>query len=117
MKSCVAAIFALVALVLLVSHRGEAMTCGRVDVALAPCIGYLTGRDGDTPSPRCCAGVKAVKEMAQTTADKRACCSCVKDAANRHQDLKDAAAQSLPAKCDVQMDIIVSRDVNCDKIN
>ncbi|KAL0397683.1 UNVERIFIED_CONTAM: Non-specific lipid-transfer protein A [Sesamum calycinum] len=62
-------------------------------------------------------GQAAVKVMAETTADKRACCSCVKAAANRYADLKDAAAQSLPTKCGVQMDIPISRSVDCDKIN
>ncbi|GFQ08646.1 non-specific lipid-transfer protein a [Phtheirospermum japonicum] len=71
-----------------------------------PCVGYLEGGAG--PSPACCSGVKAVKGLAQTTADKRTCCGCVKAAANRYTDLKDEAAQSLPAKCGVQLDIPIS---------
>ncbi|GFQ08645.1 non-specific lipid-transfer protein 1 [Phtheirospermum japonicum] len=82
----------------------EAVTCGQVDAALMPCVGYLTGGAG--PSPACCSGVKAVKGLA-----------CVKAAANRYTDLKDEAAQSLPAKCGVQFDIPISRTVDCDKIN
>ncbi|GFQ06533.1 non-specific lipid-transfer protein a [Phtheirospermum japonicum] len=74
-------------------------------------------RGGCRPLPACCSGVKAVKGLAQTTADKRTCCGCVKAAANRYTDLKDEAAQSLPAKCGVQLDIPISRTVDCDKIN
>ncbi|KAL0404585.1 UNVERIFIED_CONTAM: Non-specific lipid-transfer protein A, partial [Sesamum radiatum] len=59
-------------------------------------------------------GVKTVKGMADTTADKRACCSCVKAAANRCAELKDVAAQSLPTKCGIQMDVPISRSVHCD---
>ncbi|KAI3444793.1 hypothetical protein Pfo_001458, partial [Paulownia fortunei] len=115
MKGGVVEVFALVAIVSLVVHQGQAVTCGQVDAALVPCISYLTGGGGDNPSPACCAGVKTVKGLAQTTADKRACCSCVKAAANRYADLKDEAAQSHPTKCGVQMDIPVSRSVDCDK--
>ncbi|KAK4414597.1 Non-specific lipid-transfer protein 1 [Sesamum alatum] len=115
MKGAVAAVIAILAVISLVAQQGQAVTCGQVDAALVPCISYLTGRGGDSPSPACCSGVKTVKGMAQTTADKRACCSCVKAAANRYADLKDVAAQSLPTKCGVQMDIPVSRTVDCDK--
>ncbi|GFQ07482.1 non-specific lipid-transfer protein a [Phtheirospermum japonicum] len=107
MKGGVVAVIAIVAIFSLVVRPGRAVTCPQVDAALAPCISYLTGHEG--PSPPCCAGVKAVKGMAQTTADKRTCCSCVKAAANRYADLKDDIAQSLPSKCGVQLDIPVSR--------
>ncbi|KAI3444790.1 hypothetical protein Pfo_001455, partial [Paulownia fortunei] len=109
MKGGVVAVIAVLAVISLVLQPGHAVTCGQVDAALVPCISYLTGHGGDSPSPACCSGVKAVKGMAQTTADKRACCGCVKAAANRYADLKDEAAQSLPTKCGVQMDIPVSR--------
>ncbi|KAK6119357.1 hypothetical protein DH2020_046898 [Rehmannia glutinosa] len=108
MKGGVVAVIAIIAIFSLVVQPGQAVTCGQVDAALVPCINYLTGHEA-SPSPPCCAGVKAVKGMAQTTADKRACCGCVKAAANRYADLKDAAAQSLPTKCGVQLDIPVSR--------
>ncbi|XP_011089520.1 non-specific lipid-transfer protein A-like [Sesamum indicum] len=116
MKGGVVAVITILAFFTLVVKPGQAVTCGQVDAALVPCISYLTGQ-GDSPSPACCAGVKAVKGMAQTTADKRACCSCVKAAANMYANLKDAAAQSLPTKCGVQLDIPISRSVDCDKIN
>ncbi|KAL3651131.1 hypothetical protein CASFOL_007534 [Castilleja foliolosa] len=115
MKGCVIPMIAILAVFSLVVKPGRAVTCGQVDAALAPCISYLTGHEG--PSPPCCAGVKAVKGMAQTTDDKRACCGCVKAAANRYADLKDEMAQGLPAKCGVQLDIPVSRTVDCNKIN
>ncbi|KAI3444787.1 hypothetical protein Pfo_001452 [Paulownia fortunei] len=103
MKGGVVAVVAILAIFSMVVQPGQAVTCGQVDAALVP------------PSPACCAGVKAVKGLAQTTADKRACCGCVKAAANRYADLKDDAAQSLPTKCGVQMDVPISRSVDCDK--
>ncbi|GER31164.1 non-specific lipid-transfer protein [Striga asiatica] len=107
-------VIVILAVLSLAVQPGWAVTCGQVDAALAPCISFLTGH-ADSPPPGCCAGVKTVKGLAQTTADKRACCSCVKTAAIRIDDLKDSAAQSLPTSCGVQLDIPVSRTVDCDK--
>ncbi|EYU42347.1 hypothetical protein MIMGU_mgv1a016768mg [Erythranthe guttata] len=108
MKGGVIAVIAILAVFQLAVQHGHAVTCGEVDVSLMPCINYLIGHDS-SPSPACCAGVKAVKGMA--------CCGCVKAAANRYTDLKDEAAQSLPTKCAVQLDIPISRTVDCTKIN
>ncbi|XP_073119594.1 non-specific lipid-transfer protein 1-like [Henckelia pumila] len=108
-------IIAIVAVVQFFAQPGHAVvTCGEVDVALLPCIDYLRGHEAE-PTPACCNGVKSVKGMAGTPADKKTCCNCVKLAASRYPDLKDAAAQSLPAKCGVELDILISADVDCDK--
>ncbi|GER49375.1 non-specific lipid-transfer protein [Striga asiatica] len=108
MRGGVFAVIAILAVFSLVVQPGWAVTCGQVDSALAPCIGYLIGTVG-SPSQPCCAGVRAVKAMAKTTADKRTSCNCVKAAASRYTNLKDSAAQTLPTKCGVQLDIVVSR--------
>ncbi|PIN22784.1 hypothetical protein CDL12_04501 [Handroanthus impetiginosus] len=79
-----------------VLQPGQVRTCGQVDAYLLPCISYLNKHGRDSPSPACSGGVKMVKGTAQMMADKRACCSGVKAAANRYTDLKDEAAQSLP---------------------
>ncbi|KAG8391535.1 hypothetical protein BUALT_Bualt01G0197800 [Buddleja alternifolia] len=116
MKGSIIAVITILAIISMVVQPGQAVSCGQVDAELIPCVSYLTGRGGDSPSPGCCAAVKTVKGMAQSTPDKRALCSCLKAAANNYADLKDAAAQSLPAKCSVQMDVPISRSVDCDKI-
>ncbi|XP_051132636.1 non-specific lipid-transfer protein 1-like [Andrographis paniculata] len=110
------AVIAILAVFQLVVQPGQAVTCGQVDAALLPCIGFLVGKEA-SPSAACCSGVKTVKSLGQTPADKRACCSCVKAAAGKYSNLKDEAAQSLPTKCQVQLDIPISRDVDCDKIH
>ncbi|KAL0429126.1 UNVERIFIED_CONTAM: Non-specific lipid-transfer protein 1 [Sesamum radiatum] len=71
MKATVVAVISILAVILVAAQPGQAVTCGQVDAALMPCISYLTGRVGDSPSPACCSRVKAVKDMAQTTADKK----------------------------------------------
>ncbi|KAL8495667.1 hypothetical protein ACS0TY_019688 [Phlomoides rotata] len=112
----VAAVIAVMAVVSMVVQQGQAVDCGVVDVALAPCLTYLQGSGAEHPPQACCDGVKKVKSLSQTTADKRAACACVKAAAIRISGLQDTTAQGLPSKCGVQLDIPVSRTVDCDKI-
>ncbi|KAL7203888.1 hypothetical protein ACSBR2_017027 [Camellia fascicularis] len=106
-------VMAVLAVIQLMVQPGQAISCGQVDGYLAPCAPYLIGGSG-SPAPTCCDEVKNIKGMASTTADKRAACNCIKQAANRYWNLKDDAAQSLAANCGVQMDIPVSRTTNCD---
>ncbi|XP_057808335.1 non-specific lipid-transfer protein 1-like [Salvia miltiorrhiza] len=109
-------VVAVLAIILAVAvQRGEAVSCGQVDAALVPCAEFLTGRAAEA-GRACCDGVRAVKGMAVTPADKRAACICIKNAANGFSGLDDSAAQSLPGKCGVTLDIPVSRTVNCDRI-
>ncbi|XP_028113695.1 non-specific lipid-transfer protein A-like [Camellia sinensis] len=109
-------VMVVLAMILLMVEPSRAISCGQVDGYLAPCVPYLIGGSG-SPAPTCCGGVKNIKGMASTTADNRAACNCVKQAADRCSNLKDDAAQPLAAKCSVQMDIPVSRTTNCDIIN
>ena len=111
MKGVVIAMVVLVMINVMV-EPGRAISCGQVDVALAPCVPYLTG--GGNPVPKCCDGVKDIKWMASSNIDKRAACNCVKAAANRYPSLKNDAAEALPTKCGVEIDIPVSRTTNCD---
>lgn len=92
---------------------GEAVNCGQVDSALASCIPYLM--NGGSPAPACCDGVKNLKDITPTVADRRAACDCVKAAAARYPNIKEDAASSLPTKCGVQMNIPISKNTNCAK--
>lgn len=115
MKGAVMSMLVVVAMVELfffMARPGEAtMTCEQVGACLAPCIPYLT--QGGEPSSKCCEGVKNIKASTPTTKDKRDACECVKYAANHFPNLKDECATALPTKCDVQMDIPISRTTNC----
>ncbi|OIT08061.1 PREDICTED: non-specific lipid-transfer protein A-like [Nicotiana attenuata] len=115
MKGIIISVIAVLVMIQLMVEPGQALTCGQVDASLAPCIPYLT--QGGEPGTACCNGVKALKVMAQSIVDRRTACNCVKAAANRYANLKDDAAQALPSKCGVTMDIPVSRTINCDIIN
>lgn len=112
MKGVVIAIVVLSMVQQLMAEPTRAITCGQVDACLVPCMSYLV--EGGTPQPACCDGVKNLKGMASNIADKRAACNCVKEAASRYSNIKDDAAQALPAKCGVQLDIPISKTTNCD---
>ncbi|KAF3657884.1 hypothetical protein CQW23_01151 [Capsicum baccatum] len=88
------------------------ITCGQVDANLAPCVSFLT--QGGEPSAACCSGVKTLSGLAQSTDERRTACNCLKAAANRYANLKDDAAQALPGKCGVALNVPISRTINCD---
>lgn len=112
MKGAIISVIVLIAIVIMAEQGQAAIDCKTVDAALVPCVPYLTG--GGTPTTQCCSGVSSIKTMAGTPQDKKDACNCVKAAANRYPNLKDDVAQALPVKCNVQLDIPVSRTTNCD---
>ncbi|CAK7349693.1 unnamed protein product [Dovyalis caffra] len=113
MKGAVISVLVVLAMVQFMVKPGEAVTCADVNSDLAPCVSFLTGKGGGVPTPLCCSGVSKLKDSAPTVADKRAACDCVKQAATRIPDIKEDAASSLPTKCNVQLDIPISKNFNC----
>ncbi|PON89652.1 Lipid transfer protein/Par allergen [Trema orientale] len=108
----VVALLVLAMVVLFMVKPGQAITCQQVDVALSSCVSYLTGSSGE-PSLACCSGVSSIKQNTPTKTDRQAACQCVKDAATKISSLKDDAAQQLPAKCKVQINVPISKTVDC----
>ncbi|XP_050204008.1 non-specific lipid-transfer protein A [Mercurialis annua] len=104
------------AIVQLMVTQGEGLDCGQVNSSLATCIPFLTGSEA-SPSASCCGGIKNLKKLAPTTADRRAACECIKTAASHYPTIKDDAASSLPKKCGVDINIPISKSTNCQAIN
>ncbi|KAG8391937.1 hypothetical protein BUALT_Bualt01G0238900 [Buddleja alternifolia] len=74
-------------------------SCGQVVSTLTPCLSYLQGKD---PTPSCCSGVKALKTLATTKADRVAICTCGKQAlATIKYDPK--LLPVLPSKCGIDL--------------
>ena len=114
MKGVVISVLVVLAMVQFMAKPGQAaVSCQDVNEALAACIPYLTS--GGTPSTACCGGVGRLQKLAPTTEDKQAACNCVKDAAAHLPDIKEDAAASLPAKCNVQVSFPISKSTNCQK--
>jgi len=88
-----------------------AISCGQVNGALAPCIGYLKGGPG--PSAACCGGVRRLNGAATTTPARQAACNCLKQAAGAISGLNAGAASALPGKCGVSIPYKISTSTNC----
>ena len=89
----------------------QAITCGQVTSAVAPCITYL--QKGGAPSAGCCNGVKGLVAAARTTADRQAACNCLKSAAGAINGLNTQNAEALPGKCGVSIPYKISTSTNC----
>ncbi|KAG8048573.1 hypothetical protein GUJ93_ZPchr0009g1917 [Zizania palustris] len=104
------------ALLLAVAPRtAVAITCGQVSSAVSPCIPYARGGAG--PSAACCSGVRSLKAAAQTTADRRAACNCLKSAARGIKDLNPGMAASIPSKCGVSIPYTISASIDCSRVS
>ncbi|PON56442.1 Lipid transfer protein/Par allergen [Parasponia andersonii] len=110
--SVAAALLVLAMMVSFMAKPGQAITCQQVDVALSSCVSYLTGSTAE-PSQGCCNGVSSIKQNTPTKTDRQTACQCVKDAASKISSLKDDAAQQLPAKCKLQINVPISKTVDC----
>ena len=92
----------------------EAVTCGQVVGAVAPCLGYL--RNGGNPPPVCCNGIRGLRNQARTTADRKAICNCLKSASSSYRDVSGNYAASLPGKCGVNLPYKISPSTDCNRI-
>ena len=109
----VAFVVAVLYMVVVSAHMAHArINCGRVAVAVSPCLGYL--RRGGRPQARCCNGVRNLHALAKTTVDRRTACNCLKTFARglgRGVNANNAVA--LPRKCRVNIPYKISISTNC----
>ncbi|KAL4338318.1 hypothetical protein AHAS_Ahas12G0198200 [Arachis hypogaea] len=93
----------------------NAISCGQVNSALAPCIPFLT--KGGAPPPACCSGVRGLLGALRTTADRQAACNCLKAAAGSLRGLNQGNAAALPGRCGVSIPYKISTSTNCATCN
>lgn len=89
----------------------QAITCGQVNSALAPCIVFLRA-GGPIPGP-CCNGVRSLNAAARTTPDRQAACNCLKQAARAVPNLNLNNAAGLPGACGVSIPYKISPSTDC----
>ncbi|KAB2624787.1 non-specific lipid-transfer protein 2-like [Pyrus ussuriensis x Pyrus communis] len=112
----IAAVVVVLATLVLVEPGHATVTCQQAVSSVSPCLQYLTSGSG-TPPVACCSGVSGLRQLTQTTEDRRTACQCLMDAANQNQDIKEAAAAGLPTACRVQINVPISRSVDCNKLH
>ncbi|OMO82227.1 Plant lipid transfer protein/Par allergen [Corchorus olitorius] len=114
MKGVVISVFVMVAMVQFMVEVEGSMTCEKVTTALTPCLPYLT-TGGGVPSQECCTGVGNLQKMARSTTDRQVACDCAKQSAARIPAIREDAAASLPAKCNLPVDFPISKTTDCTK--
>ncbi|RWV81834.1 hypothetical protein BHE74_00059542 [Ensete ventricosum] len=92
----------------------RAFTCIQVETCLTPCLTYLTGQQA-APTPACCDGVRKLKNMGITPAERQFACNCVKQAAAHFPNLKDDAVSDLPGLCATPLPFPISLEFDCSK--
>ncbi|KAL9236148.1 hypothetical protein vseg_010850 [Gypsophila vaccaria] len=102
-------------LCIVVAPYAEALTCGQVSGNVGSCMSYLKGAPG--PSALCCAGIKRLNGLAQTSPDRKTACQCLKSAAGAISGINYNIAAGLPGKCGVSIPYPISPSVDCTKVN
>nr|WJJ08760.1 nsLTP16 [Solanum melongena] len=108
------ACFVVLCMVVVAPHVEAIITCGQVQSGLAPCIPYLLGRGA---IGGCCGGLKSLLGAAQTTADRRTACNCIKAAARAVKGIDPGRASGLPTTCGLNIPYDISPSVDCSKMN
>ena len=106
-----ACVVAVMCMVVVSAPMAQAITCGQVVSALAPCMSYL--QNGGAVPAQCCNGVRGLNSAAKNTADRQAACNCIKQAAGNVPNFNANNAAGLPGKCGVNIPYKISTSTNC----
>ncbi|KAJ0770952.1 putative plant non-specific lipid-transfer protein/Par allergen [Helianthus annuus] len=103
------------ACMVVVAPCAEAISCGQVVSAMAPCLGYLM-KGGPVP-PACCGGVKGLNNAAKSTPDRQTACGCLKSVYASNSGINLGFASSLPGKCGVNIPYKISPSTDCSTVH
>ncbi|XP_019438991.1 PREDICTED: non-specific lipid-transfer protein A-like [Lupinus angustifolius] len=102
---------------LLVVEPGRSFSFDDASNQLLPCLTYVIGLGGNTPSSECCNGAVALQSSTPTIDDRREACEFLKAVASTLPLIKDDKASSLFEKCNVTLAFPFSKDANCESIS
>ncbi|OAY69576.1 Non-specific lipid-transfer protein A [Ananas comosus] len=106
MRRALATLVMAAAAAYVMAEPAQALSCGDVSSNLAQCVKYLTGQQARPTGP-CCGGVRRLKAMAATTADRRLACNCMRSAASRMKSLRYDLVNALPRQCAVPLNFFI----------
>ncbi|OAY79630.1 Non-specific lipid-transfer protein 12 [Ananas comosus] len=89
------------------------MSCGDVSLNLGTCMYYLAGIEPRPPFS-CCDGVRHLKSLAVSTADRRLACHCMRVAVDRYTGLRNDLFKTLPDVCCASLSFSVDLE-KCDE--
>lgn len=104
---------ALMLLLVLAPAAEAVIACSDVIKDLRPCVNYLVNGTGMPPAA-CCSGATNLAAAASTSADKKAACDCIKNAAKKLNP-NPQLAKDLAGNCKISLPFTVSIDVDCSK--
>ncbi|XP_034698523.1 non-specific lipid-transfer protein-like [Vitis riparia] len=93
----------------------DAVSCGDAVSALIPCGSFLLGVGAPKPSSECCASAQSLNKLTTTTADRRAVCQCFVKSGPSF-GVKPARTKLLPSLCKININIPVTPNVDCNKV-
>ncbi|XP_057414849.1 non-specific lipid-transfer protein 1-like [Lotus japonicus] len=114
-----AIVFAVLVAVTTVPRAEGAVTCGQVVNSLYPCVSYLMNGGNMVPG-QCCNGIRNLYGMATNTPDRRAVCTCIKQAVSNSgfsfTSYNLNLAAGLPKKCGVNIPYQISPNTDCSRV-
>jgi hypothetical protein len=107
----------LAAMLLAAPHTANAISCDDVADAFAPCLSY-DDDDGEAPMPstECCEGIHGIADATQSTADKRAACSCLKNLLTMVSGMEPEEVARIPSQCQVNLPFAISATADCSRV-
>ncbi|GAU29992.1 hypothetical protein TSUD_160760 [Trifolium subterraneum] len=103
---------AVICLVFGIPLANAALSCGQIQLAVAPCIGYLRNPGPSVPAP-CCNGLRSLNNQAKSTPDRQSACRCLKSIILSLPGIDLSALAGVPAKCGINLPYKISPSINC----
>ncbi|KAK2361335.1 non-specific lipid-transfer protein [Trifolium repens] len=105
-------LLAMICLVLCIPMANGALSCGQIQLTIAPCLGYIRSGGPSVPAP-CCNGVRSVLNQSKSTLDRQGVCSCLKSTVWSIPGINLPALASIPPKCGVNLPYKIGPSLNC----
>ncbi|XP_052207890.1 non-specific lipid-transfer protein-like [Diospyros lotus] len=91
----------------------SAIGCDEALGKVQPCVIFVVGTGGETPAPKCCSGAQLLDKIAANSpADKKALCECLKQFAQTFP-VNSYRASQLPILCHLTTNLTLSPDLDC----
>ncbi|WJX82314.1 hypothetical protein P8452_65092 [Trifolium repens] len=108
-------LLAMICLVLCIPMANGALSCGQIQLTIAPCLGYIRSGGPSVPAP-CCNGVRSVLNQSKSTLDRQGVCSCLKSTVWSIPGINLPALASIPPKCGVNLPYKIGPSLNCNTV-
>ncbi|GAB4827294.1 hypothetical protein Ancab_034183 [Ancistrocladus abbreviatus] len=113
-SSWIIGLLTMVMVILLMAKKASAITCQEAISILAPCSGYLKGKDPAPPSGACCSSCHSLQQSCHTKEERKAVCLCLKATGPKIGVFPERAKQ-LTGYCKLPLSVPITPDIDCEK--